>query len=283
MNLIYEPKGKAREYSPLALNIYNGCDHDCTYCYVKTIPFVNQSTTPIPKANILENLEKELRRTSITNQVLLSFISDPYCMAETMGGDKEGGYGITRQVLEILNRHNVPVAILTKGGHRCLRDLDLFKDFVSIKVGATLTFDNKRDSLKWEPGAAIPIYRLDALKTLYDNGIMTWASFEPVIEPKQSLNLIEETLPFIDQYKLGKWNYDPMADKIDWTTYIKEAVAILRSAGKQFYVKKNLRKYAHGLTAEESDMDFMSLTARPGTENQLHYFKGEIHLKNGLR
>jgi hypothetical protein len=28
MSLIYEPKGKAREYSPLALNTYSGgCDH----------------------------------------------------------------------------------------------------------------------------------------------------------------------------------------------------------------------------------------------------------------
>ena len=33
MSLIYEPKGKAREYSPLALNVYSGgCDHACRYC-----------------------------------------------------------------------------------------------------------------------------------------------------------------------------------------------------------------------------------------------------------
>lgn len=31
---IYEPSGKAREYSPLALNLYKGCDHGCNYCYV---------------------------------------------------------------------------------------------------------------------------------------------------------------------------------------------------------------------------------------------------------
>ena len=33
MNVIYEPKGRAREYSPLACNLYMGCTHGCKYCY----------------------------------------------------------------------------------------------------------------------------------------------------------------------------------------------------------------------------------------------------------
>ena len=32
MGMIYEPRGRAREYSPLALNVYNKCDHFCRYC-----------------------------------------------------------------------------------------------------------------------------------------------------------------------------------------------------------------------------------------------------------
>jgi DNA repair photolyase len=31
---IYEPAGRAREYSPLALNHFKGCEHGCLYCYV---------------------------------------------------------------------------------------------------------------------------------------------------------------------------------------------------------------------------------------------------------
>lgn len=32
MSLVYCPTGKAREYSPLALNVYTGgCDHGCRY------------------------------------------------------------------------------------------------------------------------------------------------------------------------------------------------------------------------------------------------------------
>ena len=229
------------------------------------MPFYKGSATPVPKANIVEKLEKELSKTQITKQVLLSFLSDPYCTAES-------NYCITYQVLKLLNKHNVPVAILTKGGSRCLRDLDLFKQFHNIKVGATLTFDNDRDSFAWEPGAALPLDRIGALRILHGEGITTWASFEPVIEPAQSLNLIKQTLPFIDQYKLGKWNHDPRADLIDWSSYVAQAVKILRDNGKQFYVKEDLRKYAHGLTPEESDMDYMSLTSQYIPETQISLF-----------
>ena len=31
MTLIYAPRGRDAEYSPLALNIYHGCDHRCSY------------------------------------------------------------------------------------------------------------------------------------------------------------------------------------------------------------------------------------------------------------
>ena len=32
---IYRPKGRAREYSPWACNLYVGCQNDCTYCFNK--------------------------------------------------------------------------------------------------------------------------------------------------------------------------------------------------------------------------------------------------------
>ena len=32
---IYNPKGKAAEYSKWACNFYTGCSNGCTYCYLK--------------------------------------------------------------------------------------------------------------------------------------------------------------------------------------------------------------------------------------------------------
>lgn len=242
MSMIYEPRGKAREYSPLALNLYLGCSHRCKYCYVPncTRKSVEEYfTNPYPRKNVLTQLEKELSHSVPKKQVLLSFVGDVYC--ETMEKNE-----LTREVLKQLLFYKVPVAILTKGGYRCLRDLDIFKQFGEhIAVGTTLTFDNDNDSKEWEPGAALPQERLSVLEELHKNGIRTFASFEPVIIPEQSLNLMKKSLSFIDVYKVGKLNnYNGLDKKIDWTVFLSKTVELLRAAGKQFYIKHDLRQNA---------------------------------------
>jgi DNA repair photolyase len=261
MPLMYEPSGKAREYSPLALNHWTGCDHGCQYCYVPAMMLryrpEYRHDQPNPR-DILADLERELAKPGgpPRKQVLLSFTGDPYCQAEEKAGH-------TRKVLELLLRYGCAVAVLTKGGKRCLRDLDLFGWFgLRVKVGATLTFDSPRDSQRWEPGAAPPEDRLDTLKVLHDKGIKTWASFEPVIQPEQTLRLIERTLPYLDQYKIGKWNHDARAKAIDWATFALKAVTLLRKAGKHFYVKADLQEHCPvSLRPEEINADSLALKA----------------------
>lgn len=156
--------------------------------------------------------------------------------------------------------HRVPVAILTKGGERCLKDMDIFKKFGDhIQIGTTLTFDNDSDSLEWESGAALPKERLEVLKTLHDAGIRTFASFEPVIKPEQSLALMEAGLDYIDTYKVGKLNnYKGLDKEIDWTDFLVKSLDILRTAKKSVYIKQDLRKVAPMvfLREDETNPDF---------------------------
>ena len=112
-------------------------------------------------------------------------------------------------------------------------------------VGQSLTFLDDADSLAIEPGAAVPSDRLAALSELHDAGIKTFASFEPVIDPEQSLSLMEAATGYIDVYKVGKINNWRGADKaIDWTGFLQRALDILRGAGKAVYVKEDLRRAA---------------------------------------
>ena len=37
MKPIYEPRGAAKEYGDLALNIYTGCPHRCFYCFAPSV------------------------------------------------------------------------------------------------------------------------------------------------------------------------------------------------------------------------------------------------------
>lgn len=241
MSVIYEPKGKAREYSPLALNLYLQCTHGCNYCYAPSAMQKSREqyfNKPEPRKDVIENLKRELARSRPTEQVLLSFIGDVYC--ETSDDNKT-----TRQSLELLLDARVPVAILTKGGARCIKDIDLFKKFNEhIQVGATLTFKDANKSFEWEPGAASPDERINTLKTLHEAGIRTFASFEPVIDPDESLKLIIETISYncVDVYKIGKINHNKEIEQsVDWTRFLNKSLELLRSAGKAIYIKHDLR------------------------------------------
>jgi DNA repair photolyase len=254
MQIVYEPSGKAREYSPLAVNVYSGCNHACRYCYA---PGIRQQTRDAYRQ--ISPVKDAVKRFSLDCQdlygskvpVLFCFMTDPY-------NSLEESAQITRQCLELANKAKMKVKVLTKS-ILCLRDIELFKCFEKrISVGLTLTFKDKQKSIQWEPGAALPDERLNALRVLHNAGIHTWASFEPVIDPQESLMLIRDTLSFVDDYKIGKINNFEGLDKtINWTEFLSSSVAILRNANKNFYIKHDLREAASSikLTAQEKTME----------------------------
>jgi DNA repair photolyase len=241
---IYRPKGRAREYAPLALNYYDGCSGGCLYCYTEGLwPGYSTKTRTeigVRKGFKLSALEEQLKtfHPGPLEYVLLNFAGDPYSPAEDE-------HQVTRRVLELFYKHSIPVRILSKQGTRCLRDLPTFKRFtdagIPIMVGQSLTFSDTMDSIKWEPGCAPPNERLKALEALNATGIPTWASFEPVIVPAQSLDLMERGLKFIDHYAIGKLNHNPDIEKaVDWKTFGQQAVEMMKKNGKSFIIKKDL-------------------------------------------
>jgi DNA repair photolyase len=240
--VVYEPTGKAREYSPLAFNIYIGCNHGCKYCYAPSIKFTTREKylKPEPRKNILRDFELDCKQMyNSVNQVQFCFMTDPYNSLETE-------LRLTRECLKIALKYKVPISILTKS-KTILNDLDIIKRFGrNIKIGFTLTFDNEKDSLEWEPQASLPEERIETLKILKENNITTWASFEPVIIPEQSINTIYKTLDYVDIYKIGKINNFQGIDKtIDWNSFLNKSVNILRNKNKQFYIKHDLRLSAN--------------------------------------
>jgi DNA repair photolyase len=194
--------------------------------------------TPSPRKNILRLIEKDLQAQRYDKQILLSFIGDVY-------GDTTDGCQTTRDTLILLNSYQAPVAVLTKGISKAVRDIDIFKAFgTRIAVGSTLTFMDAEKSKEWESGADLPEARLQGLKALHDAGIRTFASFEPCLDPSESLKLIRRTLAdnSVDHYKIGKVNnYKGMDKGVDWTAYLKEVLQLLRGAKKDIYVKSGIR------------------------------------------
>lgn len=238
--VIYEPKGRALEYAPLALNLYKGCGHGCVYCYAPKASYnVNDFHNPIPRPNIIQRLAKDAPQAAANapiGDVLLCFTCDPYQPIDTE-------YQLTRQAIKILHENNLSVTILTKGGKRAERDFDLLTPSESDSFAVTLTFLSEQPSLKWEPRAAIPEERIASLKRAHNLGIKTWVSLEPVIDPDETIEIIKQTHAFVDLYKVGKMNYHSIEESIDWSKFLRNVKTVLEARGCEYYIKKDLRVY----------------------------------------
>lgn len=239
MSYIYEPKGKAGEYGEYALNLYEGCTHGCKYCYV---PAIRRKTPEVYHDHAIERyfrwdaLEEEIRLLK-GQSLFLCFTCDPY-------QPLNDGANYTRRIIKMCHENGVVVTILTKGGKRSEFDLKFLAEKPALSnYGATLTFLDDGDSSAWEPGAALPEERMDMLRRAHKLGIPTWASLEPVIDPVQSLAIIDYCHEFVDVFKVGKWNHDVRANAIDWKAFGQEAVRLLKGYGINYYIKKDLAAY----------------------------------------
>jgi DNA repair photolyase len=237
MGVIYEPRGRAREYSPLAVNIYRGCGHGCLYCYAPAATFTSRRefVKAKPRKKILEKIRKEAPMYKDKEPILLCFTCDPYQPLDSE-------LRLTRQAIEVLLGAGCAVNVLTKGGTRACRDFDLLKKDSRNMFGTTLTFLSGVASSRWEPNAAMPRDRILALKKAHDAGIRTWVSLEPVFGVDLALRIIDETYEFVDVYKIGKLNYNKRASLIDWRLLKVRAVDKLQTLGKEYYLKSDIAR-----------------------------------------
>lgn len=246
MKAIYTPNGAAREYAPLAANLWRGCGHGCTYCYAPSCVRMSRADflKAAPRKGILKQLALDAKRIAATGErgpVLLCFTSDPYQPLEAI-------YKIARQAITILGDAGLAVRILTKNGKLALRDLDLFKSY-DVEVGMTMLFTHEGWRRRWEPFAGTLRDRREALATAHAAGVRTWLSIEPVIDTSQALNVILENAAHVDTFKVGKLNHHKdLEASIDWPRFLEQALVTLTRVrerwGVEYYIKDDLWKFA---------------------------------------
>ncbi len=239
-HFIYEPKGQAAEYAPLAANPYRGCGHKCAYCYVPLVtkqPRLEFDAGAVLRPGFLDKLARDAAKyaqAGITEQVMLSFTTDPY---------HPGNTAATRATIEILQANGLGLCTLTKGGTRALRDLDLFHRERDA-FAATLTSLDEAFAAKWERAAATPADRLAALERFHAAGIFTWVSLEPTLDVEASLAVVAATHRFVDLYKVGRANYlKEITRTTDWRDYTLRMIDALGRVGARHYIKKDLQAY----------------------------------------
>ena len=238
-SLIYAPAGQAGEYAPLACNPYRGCGHSCSYCYVPSVLKMSREEFDKganPRDGFLDKLEREAYKyylAGISEQVFLSFTTDVFNPSDI---------SLTRPTIETLQKWGLGICTLTKGGYRALPFLDLFRPERDC-FASTLTTLDDNVSREWEAKAALPSERIDTLKQFHNAGIFTWVSLEPVIDTETAKQIIRETAPFVDLYKVGRINYHRMTRLTNWERFTHEVIELLNDLGKAHYVKKDLQPY----------------------------------------
>jgi DNA repair photolyase len=183
-----------------------------------------------PRAGFLQLLERDARKyqaLGITEQVMLSFTTDPYHPGDT---------SLTRQVLQMLQAYGLGICTLTKGGRRALRDIDLFRPGRDA-FASTLTSLDDAFSRKWERSAPLPADRIDALRAFHDAGIFTWVSLEPVLDTAATLEIIRQTHTFVDLYKVGRVNYIGLTKTTNWKQFTADVLQVLADTGARHYIR----------------------------------------------
>lgn len=160
------------------LNPYTGCAHACVYCYASFMKRFSGIEAPWGsfvqvKINFGARLQDDLWRLRRDGTVMLASVTDAYQPVEAE-------YGLTRRALELLAETGLIVSILTKSD-LVVRDLDLLRQMPRVEVGFTLTVSDDAVARRFEPGAASPSRRLQAMATLARAGIPMWAFIAPVI------------------------------------------------------------------------------------------------------
>ena len=226
---IYEPKGKAKEYGDLALNIYTGCPHRCFYCFAPSVLHKDREkfhSEVEPRPGIVEAVKKQLEKGEITGKLIhLCFTCDPY----------PSGYdtSVTREIIKLMKEYGNHVQILTKGDGR--RDFDLLdsNDWYGITLDQT---KDGRDPM-WKA-------RVEALAEANSLGIKTWVSFEPVTDDTKFFVELHLVYRIVDRVKIGKLNYHK--SDVDWKSFGERAESLCRKLGLDYYIKDSLRAEMEG-------------------------------------
>ncbi|MFT4181686.1 MAG: PA0069 family radical SAM protein [Rhizobium sp.] len=167
-----------------SINPYRGCEHGCIYCFARpTHAYMGLSagldfeSKLFAKPDAAKLLERELAKPGYKPRVIaIGTNTDPYQPIE-----KE--WRIMRQILEVLNKANHPVAIVTKSA-LIIRDIDILKEMAAknlVRVGISVTTLDRKLARTMEPRAATPQRRLEAIRALSEAGIQTAIMMAPII------------------------------------------------------------------------------------------------------
>ena len=167
-----------------SINPYRGCEHGCTYCYARPAhawmglsPGLDFESKLFFKPEAAQRLTQELKSPRYRCQPIhIGGNTDPYQPVERETR-------LTRSVLEVLQRFNHPLSIISKSALMA-RDADILgamgREGLAHACVSVTTLDRKL-ARAMEPRAATPARRLETISRLTEAGCPVTIGFAPVI------------------------------------------------------------------------------------------------------
>ncbi len=167
-----------------SVNPYRGCEHGCVYCFARPThaymglsPGLDFESKLFAKPDAAALLERELSAPGYVPRTLaIGTNTDPYQPIERR-------FRIMRGLLEVLDRFNHPVGIVTKSA-LVTRDIDVLARMAErglAKVAISVTTLDAALARTMEPRAATPAKRIETIRKLSEAGIPVTVLVAPVI------------------------------------------------------------------------------------------------------
>ena len=191
------------EWCDYGINIYDGCYHDCSYCYGK---LMNQRFKRVEvwsepkKRNIDLNALTEALDKLDAGTFFFCSICDAYQPL-----NKELKWA--REVLQVMLKSKHHIIILTKSAD-VEDDFDLISQYDNVEVAFTITSLDDVAYKKYEPNSSLPSEKVRVLRKAMEMGIKTAVSIEPwIIGHTQPLEIVKQLKDCVDRWIIGVANY----------------------------------------------------------------------------
>ena len=162
---------------PFRLDTYGcGCQHDCSYCYAKTLlDFRNLWDAKHPSVGNISAISKEIRKIPRGTIVRLGGMTDCFQPCEKI-------HRITYKTIKLLNRRRIGYLIVTKSALVAADEyLAIFdRDLAHIQITVT-TLDDDFYTRKGYEKASLPSERINAIRKLQDAGFDVTIRLSPYI------------------------------------------------------------------------------------------------------
>ena len=164
------------------INPYDGCVSGCPFCY--WLEREGWEGNIAIRINIAEILDQECERWPEGVRLYIGDYCDPYMPVEET-------YGLTRQCVEVIKKHGIPLTICTSAKSLLIeRDLDLLRGMEELCIVTELCRLDEIEKLKAGEGHA----GIETGNRLREAGLPVIATFAPIMPGITDLDQVLDSL-----------------------------------------------------------------------------------------